>query len=215
LIKGAREKLLNARLYAIIGHEFEQRHGKFEDIVGKLANGGVSVIQLREKRMAKSKLLDEAKRVKRACEAHGVIFIVNDYPDVAIQVGADGVHIGSEDMPINSVKKIVGNSAIIGFSATNIEEALEGEKNGADYLGVGAIFPTSTKRDAKMVSELMLQKIMRAVTIPVFALGGINVGNLARLIELGVQRVAISSALLYSDDIEKTARFFYKRLSGS
>lgn len=207
-----RRKIGECKLYAIIGHEFEKRHGSLDVVVGKLANGGVDIIQLREKRMAKKKVLEEAEIIAETCRKYGILFVVNDYSDIAAKVGADGVHIGVEDMSIVRAREIVGNKKIVGFSATNIDEALLGERAGADYLGVGAIFPTSTKSDAKMVSEIMLQKIVGVVRIPVFAIGGINVGNLARLIELGISRVAISSALLFSDDLEKTAAFFKRRL---
>lgn len=211
-MSGIREKLIKCKLYAIIGHEFEKRHGRLDVVVGKLANGGVDIIQLREKRAAKKKILNEAKIISEACKRYGLLFIVNDHPDIAKLADADGVHIGIDDVDIKKAREIVGADKILGFSATNIDEAIMGESAGADYLGVGSIFPTSTKSDAKMVSEIMLQKIMNLVSIPVFAIGGINVGNLARLIDLGVSRVAISSALLFSDDIEKTAAFFKKRL---
>ncbi len=207
-----KERLGKSKLYAIISHEFEKRHGRLDVIVGKLANAGVDIIQLREKRMAKKKLIEEAKVVAEACKRYGVLFVLNDYPEIAEYIGADGVHIGAEDLSVNRAREVVGDSKIVGFSATNMEEAIEGENAGADYLGVGAIFPTSTKSDAKMVSEILLQKIIKAVDIPVFAIGGINMGNLARLIDLGVSRIAISSALLFSDDIKKTAEFFRKRL---
>ena len=207
------EKLNKSRLYAIIDRRFLNRWS-FEELICIFADNGVDIVQLREKRINRSKLLDYARQLQELCSKHNLIFILNDYPEITKEVETDGLHIGVDDGRVGIIRKKIGENKIIGWSATNMEEALKGVEDGADYLGVGAIFPTSTKGDAKLVSEIKLAEIDKACSIPVFAIGGINPLNLSRLIELEIRRVVICQALLESDDLIRDLRFFRRRLDG-
>ncbi len=207
-----RERLREALLYVIVDRRFEKRID-FPSLIPLLARAGVDIIQLREKRLNKAMLKEKAQLLRDLCRANNLLFIMNDYPELAAELDCDGVHVGGEDCSVLDARKIVGEGKLVGWSARSIETALRGEAAGADYLGVGAVFPTSTKRDAKMLSEIMLQRIANTVSIPVFAIGGINSLNVARLIELGIRRIAVCQALLEAEDIEKTARFLKMRLS--
>lgn len=164
--------------------------------------GGVTCLQLREKNLAFNDFLDEALEIKNLCKQYNVPFIINDNIDIAIQSKADGIHIGQSDMPLKQVRKIVDKDMIIGVSAKTVDQAVEAEKNGANYLGVGAVFHTSTKLDATEVSFSTLKAICKAVSIPVVAIGGINKNNIMKLSGSGIDGVALISAIFSAQNIE-------------
>lgn len=168
--------------------------------------GGATFIQLREKQLSYEKFLAEAIQVKKITDCYNIPFVINDQVDIAIACDADGVHIGQEDLPISSVRELIGPYKILGVSAQNVEQALEAEKAGADYLGVGAMFPTSTKQDAENVSLEILKGICEAVSIPVVAIGGITEQNVSQLSGSGIAGVAVISALFAQKDIKEATR---------
>ena len=167
--------------------------------------GGVTFVQIREKQLDRQHFLEEAEELKTLCARSKVPFVINDDVDLALQVGADGVHVGQSDMEAGDVRKKLGPDKIIGVSARTVEQALLAEKHGADYLGVGAVFPTSSKKDASEVSFQTLKEICEAVDIPVIAIGGITKENVAELAGSGICGVAVISAIFAQPDVRKAA----------
>ncbi|WP_300385423.1 thiamine phosphate synthase [Clostridium sp.] len=170
--------------------------------VEEVLQGGVTFLQLREKYMEDAEFLTEAKKIKELCNKYKVPFVINDNVYFAIICDADGVHVGQEDMEALDVRKKIGKDKILGVSVENVEQAILAKKNGADYLGVGAMFSTSTKLDAYDVSKEELKKICDSVSIPVVAIGGINEKNIMELKGTGVDGVAVISALFAQKDIK-------------
>lgn len=168
--------------------------------------GGVTCVQLREKKLDRAHFLAEAMEMAALCKSYGVPFIINDDVDIAIACQADGVHVGQADMQADFVRQRVGEGMIIGVSAHSVEEAMAAVRNGADYLGVGAMFATSTKTDTHVLPKETLRDICQAVDIPVVAIGGINKGNIARLKGTGADGVALVSAIFGAKDIENECR---------
>lgn len=163
--------------------------------------GGATILQLREKNLGDEAFLEEAKEIQQLCRKYGVRFIVNDNVEVALKVGADGIHVGQKDMEAGNVRRLLGPDKILGVSAQTVEQAILAEKNGADYLGVGAVFPTGSKDDADDVSHEALAAICKAVKIPVVAIGGISKNNLLELKGTGICGVSVISAIFAQPDI--------------
>jgi len=163
--------------------------------------GGTTFVQLREKNLDYALFLEEAKEMKALCGKYHVPFVINDNVEIAIESDADGVHIGQSDKKISDVRAALGEDKIIGVSAQTVEQAILAQQEGADYLGVGAVFSTSTKLDADSVSFQTLKSICEAVNIPVIAIGGINENNILELSGTGIDGVAIISALFAKSDI--------------
>ncbi len=180
--------------------------------VEKSLKGGVSCIQLREKELSYDEFLSEAFEIKELCKEYSVPFIINDNVDIALKCNADGIHVGQSDMLATDVRKLVGEDMIIGVSAQTVEQAILAEKMGADYLGVGAVFSTSTKLDADSVSFDTLKEICDAVSIPVVAIGGITEENLTKLKGSGICGVALVSAIYASNNIEETCKRLYEKI---
>ena len=170
--------------------------------VEKALKGGATFIQLREK----EQFLKEAMEIKELCKRYHVPFVINDNVEIAVKVEADGVHVGQSDMEAGNVREKLGKDKIIGVSTQTVEQALLAEKQGADYLGVGAVFPTGTKLDAVEVGYDRLQEICKAVHIPVVAIGGITRENIIQLKGSGVSGVAVVSAIFASKDIEAATK---------
>lgn len=171
------------------------------DAVFQAIEGGATLIQLREKELSEKEFLDEAFSIKEICASKKIPLIINDNVKIAKETDACGVHIGQSDMELKEARKILGAEKIIGVSCQTVEQALQAEKNGADYLGVGAIFSTSTKADADNVSISTLKEICRAVKIPVVAIGGISLQNMSQLKGSGIAGVSVISAIFAQQDI--------------
>lgn len=176
------------------------------DVVRESLEGGVTMLQLREKTLAEPAFLAEAKELQALCREYHVPFIVNDNVDIALAMDADGVHVGQSDMEALDVRAKLGPGKIVGVSAQTVEQALLAEKHGADYLGVGAVFPTGSKDDADDVSYDTLKAICQAMSIPVVAIGGISRDNVARLADSGICGVAVISAIYGAPDIRAAAQ---------
>ena len=174
--------------------------------VEKALKGGATLLQLREKGLDRRTFLQEACQLKELCGKYGVPLIINDDVDIAIESGAAGVHVGQSDMGAGDVRRRIGPDKIIGVSAQTVEQALLAEKNGADYLGVGAVFATDTKLDANPVTFEMLKAICAAVQIPVVAIGGISKENLLSLSGSGIRGAAVVSAIFAQKDIESATK---------
>jgi len=170
------------------------------EYIREAAEGGITLLQLREKDLPHDEFLAEAKEIKALCTELNLPLIINDDVDIAIACGAHGVHVGQSDMEAGAVRDRVGPDMIVGVSAQTVEQALLAEKHGADYLGVGAVFSTSTKADADDVSLDTLRDICSAVSIPVVAIGGIGEDNIARLQGTGIDGVSVVSAIFAQED---------------
>lgn len=192
-------------LYAVTDSAWVGRQSLAQQVESAL-KGGVTCVQLREKSLNETDFLKEALEIKALCKQYGVPFFINDNVDVAIRCGADGIHVGQEDIQAAQVRKLVGEHMMIGVSVHSVEEALQAVENGADCLGVGAMFPTATKPDASAVPLDILRDICQAVSVPVVAIGGIGKANLPQLSETGVDGVALVSAIFAAEDIEQECR---------
>lgn len=200
-MKCAKENLL---LYAVTDrHWLDGR--TLKEVVLESLEGGVTMLQLREKHLDEAHFLEEAKELQTLCRSWHVPFLINDNVEIALAMEADGVHVGQSDMAAGDVRKKLGDDKIIGVSAQTVEQALLAEKAGADYLGVGAVFPTSSKDDANEVTYETLKAICSAVSIPVVAIGGITQENVHRLAGSGICGAAVISAIYAEPDIKKAA----------
>lgn len=174
--------------------------------VEKALKGGATFIQLREKKLDEGSFLEEAKEIQKLCKEYNVPFVINDNVEIAKEINADGVHVGQSDMEAQNVREILGDDKIIGVSAQTVEQALLAEKHGADYLGVGAVFKTGSKDDAEEVSHDELERICKAVSIPVIAIGGITHDNVKELAGRGIVGIAVISAIFGQKDIENATK---------
>jgi thiamine-phosphate pyrophosphorylase len=193
-------------LYVITDAQLS-RGRSHRQVIQAAIRGGATMVQYREKNASTRKMIDEALELRDLCRAHGVPFIVNDRVDVTLAVGADGVHVGQDDMPASLARKLIGPDKILGVSAENVEQARAAIADGADYVGAGAIFATTTKADANKPIEIPgLLKIARVCTIPVVGIGGINASNATSVIHSGAAGIAVISAIVSADDVEHAAR---------
>ena len=196
-------------LYAVTDRAWVGKQSLYQQVECAL-KGGATCVQLREKELDDEAFLNEAMEISALCRKYGVPFFINDNVEIAIKCHADGIHVGQEDMEASKVRERVGNDMMIGVSVHSVEEALEAVKNGADCLGVGAMFSTSTKTDVNVMPKETLRDICHAVDIPVVAIGGINKSNISQLAGTGVNGVALVSAIFAADDIENECRLLRK-----
>ncbi len=177
-----------------------------ESAVPLILEAGIRWVQYREKNKTKREMFFDALKLREITRSFGACFIVNDYADIALAVDADGVHLGQDDLPIKEARRIMG-SRIIGISTRNVQEAVEAERDGADYIGFGSIFLTTTKEDTVLQGLDALRRIRQSVKIPVVAIGGINTDNVKAVFDAGCDGVAVSSWLLRGDIKENARRF--------
>ncbi len=199
------KKKINYTLYLVTDREI-MSCATVEESVERAIAGGASIVQLREKSCGSREFYELARRVKKITSARGVPLIINDRLDICLAADADGVHLGQKDIPCSVARKILGADKLIGVSAALPEEAIQAELDGADYLGVGAVFTTSTKSDTRPVTPDIIRRIRASVNIPFVAIGGINSGNISRLYGLGINGAAVVSAVVAQNDIEAAAR---------
>ena len=197
------------KLYAVTDRAWTGKQTLFEQAEAAM-RGGITCLQLREKNMNKDEFLKEALEMKDLCRSYNVPLIINDDPYIAVKSGADGVHIGQKDMSLKEAREITGNGMIIGVTAALPKLAVKAEKEGADYIGSGAVFGSSTKADAKPLSHDVLREITASVKIPVVAIGGITRDNMNRLAGTGIAGAALVSAIFSADDIEAECRYLMK-----
>ena len=196
-------------LYAVTDRAWVGRQSLYQQVEAAL-KGGATCVQLREKELDEETFLQEAMEIAALCRRYGVPFFVNDNVEIAVKCHADGVHVGQEDMEAAQVRRRVGADMMIGVSVHSVEEAREAVRNGADCLGVGAMFSTSTKTDADVLAKETLRDICAAVDVPVVAIGGIGKSNIAQLAGTGVDGVALVSAIFAAEDIEAECRLLRK-----
>lgn len=191
-------------LYAVTDRSWLKGQTLCEQVEQAL-KGGVTFLQLREKELDDQEFFEEAQVIQKLCKKHQVPFLINDNVALAAKIGADGVHVGQSDMAAGEARAKLGPDRIIGVSARTVEEALEAQRQGADYLGVGAVFHTGSKADAAEVDHQVLRDICRAVDIPVIAIGGITRDNVAQLKHSGICGIAVISAIFAQKNIEAAA----------
>ena len=192
-------------LYAVTDRSWLKGQTLYEQVEEAL-EGGATFIQLREKNLDYKDFLKEAREIQKLCSKYKVPFVINDNVEIAKEIGADGVQVGQDDMASGKVREILGEDKIIGVSAHNVKEALLAQKNGANYLGVGAVFNTTSKNDVTTLSYEVLKEICNCVSIPVIAIGGINEENVGKLVGSGICGVAVISAIFAKEHIKDATK---------
>lgn len=192
-------------LYVITDSQLA-RGRSHEQVVQAALRGGAHIIQLRDKERSRAELAPIGRRLADLCRQAGALFIVNDDPDLAAEIGADGVHVGPTDMPPEDARRIVGPEAIVGWSIkASVETAQHAEELGVSYVAVGSIFPTSTKAGASAVGPEAIRRVRQAVSLPVAAIGGITAANVAQVVDAGADMVCVISAVVGVADVERAA----------
>lgn len=207
-------------LYAVTDRHWLEEGEPLIHQVEQAVRGGATFVQLREKELDEASFEAEGREILELCREKGIPFVINDNVELAVRIGADGVHVGQSDMEAGHVRELIGPDRILGVSAETVEAAIRAEQAGADYLGVGAVFPTGSKDDAADVSLETLKAITEAVSIPVIAIGGITYENVSELENTGIVGIAVISAIFGQKDIEeatrklreKTERLFSERM---
>lgn len=179
---------------------------KFLKTIEEAIKGGVNVVQIREKTADTLDFYNLALKVKEITTKYNVPLIINDRVDIALAIDADGVHVGQSDMPCDVTRRLIGEDKILGVSAATVDEAKKAEKDGADYIGTGAVFPTATKDDAPSVTKSELKEVVESVNIPVVAIGGINLENASQLKDTGIAGLSVVSAIMSSDNPKKSSQ---------
>ncbi|MDL2270194.1 thiamine phosphate synthase [Methanobrevibacter sp. OttesenSCG-928-I08] len=195
-------KSIDYSLYLVTNNKDEK---EFLNIIEESIKGGVSLVQIREKSSSTKDFYELSLKVKAITSKYNVPLIINDRLDVALAINAEGVHVGQDDMPCSKVRQIIGPDKIIGVSASTIEEAQKAEKDGADYIGSGALFNTSSKDDAPKITKNDLKNITKSISIPVVAIGGITLDNIKEFKDTGIKGISVVSAIMNSDNPKLSA----------
>ena len=206
--KKSTKPLFPTGIYGITAEKFSSGRSNL-DVVREMIAGGIGIIQYREKRPRKSyaAMLEECRAIRDMTRQAGVLFIINDYPDIALLVGADGVHVGQDDLPVSEVRRLIGADKLIGLSTHSPEQAAAAVQAGADYIGVGPIFTTQTKEDVCAPVGLgYLDHVVRTCPLPFVAIGGIKEHNLDRVLEKGARTVCLVTEIVGAPDIAATVR---------
>jgi len=202
----SRERLAAARLYVLLdGQDSEE---SLERVGCELVQAGVDVIQLRDKQLSDRELIGRARRLRRVTRSSNTIFIVNDRPDLAALADADGVHVGQDELSVHDARAIMGTGKLVGVSTHSIDQARQAVLDGANYLGCGPTFPSTTKQFAEFPGTAFLQEVAREISLPAFAIGGINLGNVKQVVTAGVVRVAVGAGLVNAEDVSARVKEF-------
>lgn len=197
----SREEMRNAlRLYAVTDRRWLREDQNFMQVVDSVLENGATLLQIREKELGDAELIEEARELRKICVSRGVPCIVNDRVEAALEADADGVHVGQSDIRGRDIRAMIGPDRILGITAKTVEQAKAAEEAGADYIGTGAVFGSSTKKDAISMTPETFRSIADAVSIPVVAIGGINAGNAGRLEGCGAAGIAVVSGIFAADD---------------
>jgi thiamine-phosphate pyrophosphorylase len=184
----------------------------YRDMVLRALRSGVRWVQYRDKDRTRREIYEESIRLRSITRDFQAALVINDHPDIALAAEADGVHLGQEDLPLREARKIMGKNAIIGISTHTVEQAVAAQRDGADYIGFGPIFHTTTKNAGNPLGTGMLSEVKKRVTVPVVAIGGITIGNIQAVLQAGADAVAVASAILIGD-MEKNITAFMEILS--
>jgi len=200
-------------LYVIVDPDFVLGRSPLE-VVDMAIEGGARIVQYRDKKSPKSDILDICNNISKKCQNSGVIFIINDHPNLVLSTDADGVHVGQKDSSIESCRKLFGNKKIVGKSNATVEEAVESSQLGADYVAVGSIFPTSTKKDTRPAGLDILRSVRDSINTPLVAIGGINEKNVEDVINAGADSICVATAVTASADPKTSAEILAEKFSG-
>lgn len=196
-----KEEIKNSMLlYAVTDRAWLKENEDLTSVCKSVLENGATFLQIREKDLDEGTFEQEAEALKKLCAQYHIPFVVNDSVEIALDIDADGVHVGQSDIKGRDIRSMIGNEKILGISAGTVEEAIAAEKAGADYIGVGAVFGTSTKKNARNLTVEKLKEISESVSIPVVAIGGIGVSNIMELVESGVDGVAVVSAIFAAEN---------------
>ena len=205
--------LSDYRLYLVTDSRLHKGHSVLEQ-VGLALEGGIRIIQLREKELPATDFIKLASEALKLTRARNAFLIINDSVEVVQSIGADGLHLGQEDMAVTEARKVVGDGVVIGASVKTVEEARQAERDGADYVAVNGVFPTATKEDLGYLPGLEgVRNISQATALPVVGIGGINLQNCCSVVEAGAHGIAVVTAITLSDDIPATCRTFFERMA--
>lgn len=195
-----KEEIKNSMLlYAVTDRAWLKENEDLTSVCKSVLENGATFLQIREKDLDEGTFEQEAEALKKLCAQYHIPFVVNDSVEIALDIDADGVHVGQSDIKGRDIRSMIGNEKILGISAGTVEEAIAAEKAGADYIGVGAVFGTSTKKNARNLTVEKLKEISESVSIPVVAIGGIGASNIMELVESGVDGVAVVSAIFAAE----------------
>jgi len=208
-----RARLAGARLYVIVTEGLCGGRPA-DEVVRAVVEGGAEMVQLREKEMDGAAFLELAVRLRRVTAESGALLIINDRVDIAAACGADGVHLGQSDLPCGEARKLLGEGAIVGVTARNIEQVVRAAADGADYVGVGTVFATATKQVGELCGLGYIRAVAAKSAVPFFAIGGVNAGNVASVVEAGAERVAVCSAVIGAEDVTAAAKAIRVQLPG-
>ncbi|WP_273850755.1 thiamine phosphate synthase [Guptibacillus spartinae] len=201
------------QLYVITGEEFHPGRDVVE-VMEEAIQGGADIIQLRDKTSPKKVVLEKALKLRALTKKYRILFIVNDHIDIALAVDADGIHLGQDDLPLETARKVIGPDKIIGISTHRIEEAHAAEKGGADYIGAGPIFPTNSKSDVvDPVTTDYIKEVNSEISIPFVAIGGIKLHNVSDVLRAGAKRICVISEVVGSDDVKGTCELFQQAIT--
>jgi len=203
--------LKESRLYVIVDKKVSGSRPIF-NIVGRIKDSGADIIQLRDTESKKESILKDAYKLRKLLTNTQALFIINDYIDIAKIADSDGIHLGQNDLPLDTARQLLGKDKIIGVSCHNLNQAIQAQKNGADYISIGPIFPTPTKPEYKAVGLGLIKKAKEAIHIPFFVIGGINENNINDILSLGVKRTAVCRAICRAKDIPSTIKKLSKIL---
>jgi thiamine-phosphate pyrophosphorylase len=206
-----KKSLKNSSLYCVIDKQ-TAKSGRIDLLASLLSKNNAEIIQLRDKCSGKKEILEEAFVLRRLLAGTKVIFIVNDHADIAFLTDADGVHLGQDDLTVEAARKLLGKDKIIGLSCQSLRQAVEAQNKGADYIGIGPIFPTSTKSGYEAFGLDLIRQCSKKIKIPVFPIGGINLDNIKSVLKAGAKRVAVCSAVSSAKNPGLAARSFYRIL---
>ena len=199
------EKEIDYSVYLVTDHR-DKTDEEFLNVVEEAIKGGTAIVQLREKTASTKDFYQLALKVKEITSKYDVPLLINDRIDIALAVDCEGVHIGQDDMPAGIARKIIGNDKILGVSASTVDEAIKAEEDGADYIGSGAVFPTSTKDDADSVPKELLKEIVESINIPTVAIGGITLENANTLKDTGIAGFSVVSAIMSADNPKEASK---------
>lgn len=212
-MKFSKEQIRQSMLvYAVTDRHWLKPQEHLQDKVALALQGGATFVQIREKDLDETSFSDEAIQLQKLCASYQVPFVINDNVPLAVQLNCDGVHVGQSDMEASDVRALIGPDKILGVSANSVATAKKAEAAGADYIGVGAVFPTNSKEDAEAISHETLKEICRAVHIPVVAIGGITAKNLIELKDSGIDGIAVISAIFAQDDILSATKDLVRKM---
>lgn len=202
---------VNYTLYLVTDRKILKGRDIFEAVEAAV-KGGVTLLQLREKNISTSDFYNLALKMKTITTHYNIPLIINDRLDIALAIDADGLHIGQDDMPIEVARRLLGKNKLLGYSVSNAKEAIYGEKNGADYLGAGPVYPTGSKSDAgKPIGTYGLKIIRNSVSIPIVGIGGISLSNISQVKTTGIDGISLISAILGNNDIEKSSKILFNK----